>query len=185
MTFKNQRYFKSLKTFKDFDALENRIKLETIRNFLRVEFIFEYDELATGSCVAFLPELPNSPGISLRRDLLLATKAKRQEKRVGGEQEGNVINWLHDKTALVPRSPVLQPDPPWLRPKIWSHATWKRACTSPCWRSRDKTFAKKERKIIEARFLNAISPSNEIASLKEFRGIRRKRPVAVKRCFVG
>lgn len=64
------------------------------------------------------PGVPgNGPRVSLSEDLFFPAKAGRE-----GTAGGDVINWLHDKTVLVPiRRP--SPDPPWLLLKIWGHAT--------------------------------------------------------------
>lgn len=66
------------------------------------------------------PGVPgNGPRVSLSEDLFFPAKAGRERWEGTG---GNVINWLHDKTVLVPiRRP--SPDPPWLLLKIWGHAT--------------------------------------------------------------
>lgn len=62
--------------------------------------------------------------ISEARSLL---HGERGDGERGGGGQGNVINWLHDKTVLVPiRCPSL--DPPWLLLKIWGHATWGHGC---------------------------------------------------------
>lgn len=62
--------------------------------------------------------------ISEARSLL---HGERGDGERGGRGRGNVINWLHDKTVLVPiRCPSL--DPPWLLLKIWGHATWGHGC---------------------------------------------------------
>lgn len=82
----------------------------------------------------------------LRRDLFLAVEAaaRTERKRETQRQEEveeprrNVINWLHDKTVLVPiRCPL--PDPPWLLLKIWGHATSPRTCARKCVRVREGT----------------------------------------------
>lgn len=81
-----------------------------------------------------LPGVPNGPRVSLSRDLFFPAKAG-EEERDGGAGQGNVINWLHDKTVLVPiRCP--SPDPPWLLLKIWGHATWRQGYAHACPRIR-------------------------------------------------
>lgn len=81
-----------------------------------------------------LPGVPNGPRVSLSRDLFFPAKAG-EEERDGAGGQGNVINWLHDKTVLVPiRCP--SPDPPWLLLKIWGHATWRQGYAHACPRIR-------------------------------------------------